>query len=103
MEKGIHNNMSGIYILETKDGYRVAYNRRYSSLVGMNTDIEYYVDGKVAKEIFSDCFCYVTIEESLEHARRVSNVHSETDDGIRIITYAKNLTFGELIENGKNT
>lgn len=31
------------------------------------------------------------------------NVYRYTDDGIRLITYAKNLTSGESIENGKNT
>lgn len=95
--------MSGIYILETSDGYRVAYSRKYEELVGINADIEYYVDGLVANEIFENCFSYKTKEEALEHARKISNVHRYTDDGICIIKYANNLTFGELIENGKNT
>lgn len=95
--------MSGIYILESKDGYRIAYSKRYHELVSMNVDINYYVNGKLAKELFQNCFCYNTIEDALEHARKVSGVYPETDDGIYIIKYANNLTFEELIENGKNT
>lgn len=95
--------MSGIYILENKDGYRVAYSRRYESLVLMDLKIDFYVAGNVAQEIFENCFCYVTIDDALKHARRISNVYPETDDGICIVKYAKNLTFKELIENGKNT
>ena len=95
--------MSGIYILETVDGYRVTYSRRYEELVSMNTNIEYYVVGNIAKQVFENCFCYDTIENAMDHARRISKVFLETDDGIRIVSYAKNLTFGELIENGKNT
>ena len=69
----------------------------------IKNNIEYYVDGLVANEIFENCFSYKTKEEALEHARKISNVHRYTDDGICIIKYANNLTFGELIENGKNT
>jgi hypothetical protein len=103
IDGGIHNNMSGIYILETVDGYRVSYSRRYEDLIGINAEINYYVAGNVAKEVFENCFCYDTIEDALEHARRISGVYPETDDGICVVKYAKNLTFGELIENGKNT
>ena len=95
--------MSGIYILQTKDGYRVAHTHRYEDLVGMDTEINYYVNGKVAKELYSNCFCYVTIDDALEHARVISKMYLKLDDGICIVEYAKDLTFGELIKNGKNT
>ena len=95
--------MSGIYILQTKDGYRVAHTHRYEDLVGMDTEIVYYVNGNVAKDIFSNCFCYDTIDDALEHAIVISKMYLETDDGIRVVKYAKNLTFRELIKNDKNT
>ena len=95
--------MSGIYILENKDGYRVAYSRRYESLVLMDLKINFYVAGNVAQEIFENCFCYVTIDDALEHARVISKMYVKLDDGICIVKYAKDLTFRELIKNGKNT
>ena len=95
--------MSGIYILQTKDGYRVSHSNRYEELVGMDAEIVYYVNGNVAKEIFSNCFCYDTIDGALEHAKVISKMYLETDDGICVIKYAGHLTFKELIKNGKNT
>jgi hypothetical protein len=94
--------MSGIYILHTKDGYRVSHTHRYSELVGMDANINYYVDGKVAKALFAGCFCYDTIDQAIEHAQVTSKMYIESDDGICVIEYAKNLTFKELIKNGKN-
>lgn len=94
--------MSGIYILKTKDGFRVAFSDRYDSLVGFNSNADYFVDGKVAKSIFSDCFKYDKLDDALEHARVISRNYLETDDGIYIVKYAENVTFKELIKNGKN-
>ena len=99
----IHKDMSGIYILQTEDGYRVSHSNRYEELVGMDAKIVYHVNGNVAREIFSRCFCYDTIDDALEHARVISKMYLETDDGICVVKYAKNLTFRELIKNGKNT
>ena len=95
--------MSGIYILQTKDGYRVAHTYRYGELIGMDADINYYIVGKIAKDLFSECFCYDILDEAIEHAQVISKMYLETDDGICVIKYAKNLTFKELIKNGKNT
>ena len=95
--------MSGIYILQTKDGYRVCHTNRYEDLVGMDAEINYYVNGNVAKDLYSNCFCYDTIDDALEHAKVISRMYLETDDGICVVNYAKNLTFRELIKNGKNT
>ena len=95
--------MSGIYILQTKDGYRVSHSNRYDELVGMNAEIIYHINGNIAKELFSNCFCYDILDEAIEHAQVISKMYLETDDGICVIKYAKNLTFKELIKNGKNT
>jgi hypothetical protein len=69
----------------------------------MDAEIVYYVNGNVAKELFSNCFCYDILDEAIEHAQVISKMYLETDDGICVIKYAKNLTFKELIKNGKNT
>ena len=94
--------MSGIYILQTKDGYRVAHTYRYGELVGMDADINYYIVGKIAKDLFSECFCYDILDEAIKHAQVISKMYNETDDGICVIKYAEHLTFKELIKNGKN-
>jgi len=95
--------MSGIYILQTKDGYRVSHTHRYEELIGMDTDINYYVVGNIAKILFSGCFCYDILDEAIEHAQVISKMYIGTDDGICVINYAKHLTFKELIKDGKNT
>jgi hypothetical protein len=95
--------MSGIYILKTKDGYRVAHTYRYEELVGIDAHINYCVNGKIAKDIFSGCFCYVILDEAIKHAQVISKMYDETDDGICVIKYTEHLTFKELIKNDKNT
>jgi hypothetical protein len=80
--------MSGIYILQTKDGYRVAHTYRYGELVGMDADINYYIVGKIAKDLFSECFCYDILDEAIKHAQVISKMYNETDDGICVIKYA---------------
>lgn len=94
--------MSGIYILKTKDGYRVNHSYRYDDLVSFDKNGEYFIVGKVAKSIFSNCFKYDKLDDALEHARVISKMHWETDDGICVVKYAENVTFKELIKNGKN-
>ena len=64
--------MSGIYILQTKDGYRVAHTYRYGELVGMDADINYYIVGKIAKDLFSECFCYDILDEAIKHAQKLT-------------------------------
>ena len=88
--------MSGVYILQTLDGYRVCFSRRYEELVSLDENIEFQVDGKLAKLIFGECYRYQYEEEALEHAKEISRMHPNMDDGIRFIRYAQNKTFKEL-------
>jgi hypothetical protein len=94
--------MSGIYILKTKDGYRISHNNEYDSLVSFDSNAEYFIVGEVARRLFSNSFRYDTLEEAYAHARVISKTYIETDDGICVVKYAENLTFKELIKNGKN-
>jgi len=94
--------MSGIYILKTKDGYRVSYTDRYSCLVGIDTNLNYFIVGKVASAIFSNCYKYDKLEDAIEHAKVISRMYLEVNEGISVVTYAENMTFKELIKNGKN-
>jgi hypothetical protein len=88
--------LSGIYILETSDGFRVSFSRYYEELVSLDENIDFKIDGKMAKLIFGSCYCHRFEEEALEHAKEISRMHLDLDDGIRFIRYAKNKTFKEL-------
>ena len=94
--------MSGIYILKTKDGYRVSHYHSYNDLVGFDKNGEYFIDGKFAKLVFSNCYNYDKLDDAIQHATVISRFHTETDDGICVLKYAEHLTFKELIKNGKN-
>ena len=94
--------MDGIYVLETKDGFRVTYSHRYEDLVSFDSNAKILIDGKVAKQVFTDCYCYDKLEDALADARVIARNHTETDDGIRIVSHAKDKTFKELIKHGKN-
>lgn len=90
--------MSGIYILETIDGYRVTYSEDYYSLFGMFNDDTGRYD-PIAKEFkytFGYCVPFKTQSEALESAQKISKTVSETDDGIMFITDYKKYTFEEL-------
>jgi hypothetical protein len=85
----------GIYILVTKDGYRVTYSKRYHDMVT--------IEGKLESEPINDCFksCkkYDTMDEVMDEARKISNKYYETDDGICLIEAGQNKTFNEIIKH----
>ena len=89
--------MSGIYILKTTDGFRVAYSRDYYQLVDLSEDIQYNVNGKIAEKIFKNSRCYETYEYALKQAKLIASNYKETDDGICLISYAQHLSYGELV------
>ena len=84
----------GIYILETKDGYRVTYSKRYEDFV----TIQGKLIGSCIKEIFTPCIKYDTIAEAMDEARRLSVKYGDTEDGIRFINYGKNLHFDDIVK-----
>lgn len=88
--------MSGIYILHTSDGFRVSFSRRYEELVYLDENVNFKIDGKLAKLIFGRCYRYDDEELAIEHAKEISRMHSDMDDGIRFIRYAQDKTFKEL-------
>ena len=89
--------MSGIYILKTTDGFRVAYSCDYYQLVDFSENIQYTVNGKVAAKIFTGSRCFETYEQALKRAKIIALNYEETDDGICLIFYAQHLSYGELI------
>jgi hypothetical protein len=90
--------MSGIYILETADGYRVTYSEDYYSLFGIFDDntCKYKPIAKEFKETFGYCFPFTTETSAIQFAQKISKSISETDDGIMLIKDYKEYTFEEL-------
>jgi hypothetical protein len=86
--------MSGIYVLCTKDGYRVNYYANsYYDLIDV-IDGSFVVDG--IKKVFDDCRAYDDYEDAIYFARKLSLNYSETDDGIRVINVNPTVDYGEL-------
>jgi hypothetical protein len=93
--------MSGIYVLRTKDGYRVNYSELYDCLLGSFNDdtINYDINAEVLRRMFGNCRVFTSELMAIESAKSISKVFNETDDGIMTLRYA-DYTYEELL-NGK--
>jgi len=94
--------MSGVYILKTKDGYRVNYTKDYVNLFGAYNDdtMNYDIDAYILKRIFGNCAVFPNEIMAIESAKGISKLHNETDDGIMVLKSYDTYTFEELL-NGK--
>jgi hypothetical protein len=91
---------SGIYILHTKDGYRVNFSDQYYSFFGSFVDstFNYEANAKAIDEAFGLCSLYKDKDQALLRASMISkNLEYETFDGIMFIENFKDKTFEELI------
>jgi hypothetical protein len=93
--------MSGIYILESKDGFRVAYSKRYEDMLGSYDDslMNYRLNADAIKEIFGYKKTYTEYSDALDAALEVSRNYPETDDGIFVMRHALNKTFDEVVND----
>jgi hypothetical protein len=94
---------SGIYVLKTKDGYRVNFSDRYYDFFGGYDDStgDYAINAETIEEVFGFCQVIQDETEAIKKAISISNkLTFETFDGIMIIDNYQNMTFEELI-NGK--
>lgn len=94
--------MSGIYVLKTKEGYRVNFTNDYIYLFGSYNDdtMNYNIDTHILKKIFGNCAVIPNERMALESAKGISRLHNETEDGIMILNSYANYTFEDLL-NGK--
>ena len=92
--------MSGIYILKLKDGFRVAYSKRYEDMIGSYDDLSmnYQLIKKVINEVFGDKKTYTEYSDSVRAAVDISK-YPETDDGIFVMRHAFNKTFDEVVND----
>ena len=97
--------MSGVYVLNTKDGFRVAYSESYNDLFGSFVDrtMNYTVNIGTLNKMFGDAPIFDTEAEALDEAKRIAYVIPETDDGIMFISNYKNVTFEELLNGNANS
>ena len=95
---------TGIYILITKDGYRVSYSNQYLNLFGKYDDStnNFELNRNILLQMFGDCFIFKYEEPALAEAVYISKLHGETDNGIMNINYSR-YTFEELLNGNKTS
>jgi len=93
---------TGIYILITKDGYRVTYSNQYLNLYEGYDDKSnsFILNHDVLLKEFGDCYVFHHKEPAQQEAVMISKQHSETDNGIMNINYSR-YTFEELLNGSK--
>lgn len=95
---------NGIYILKTKDGYRVNFSDRYYEFFGkfIDSKCDYAPNAKAIEEEFGFCTVFTKKDDALKKAVDISaSLEYDTFDGIMEINNFKELSFEELI-NGKS-
>jgi hypothetical protein len=94
---------NGVYVLVTKDGYRVAYGEDYDSLFGTfnDTDMNYNPNSDVILALFGKSRVFADEKSVLQAAFDISKRIDETDDGIMFVNNYPNFTFEELISGNK--
>ena len=96
--------MSGIYIMVTKDGYRVTASDQFVYLFGSYNDdsMNYNIETQVLNEIFGNCAVLETAKDAIESAKCISKTLNETEDGIMFIDSYGKYTFEELLDGRAN-
>jgi hypothetical protein len=96
--------MSGIYVMVTKDGYRVAASDQFIYLYGSYNDdsMNYNLETKVLQKIFGNCAVLETAKDAIESAKCISKTLNETEDGIMFIDSYGKYTFEELLDGRAN-
>jgi hypothetical protein len=93
--------MNGVYILQTTDGYRVAYSTEYESMLGSYdaNNMRHKLNGEIVNRVFGECFCFVNYLEAQTAARMLSVQYQYLDDGIYTIREVADQTYEEVIND----
>ena len=96
--------MSGIYVMVTKDGYRVAASDQFIYLYGSYNDdsMNYNLETEFLQKIFGNCAVLETAKDAIESAKCISKTLNETEDGIMFIDSYGKYTFEELLDGRAN-
>jgi hypothetical protein len=95
---------TGIYILITKNEYRVTYSNQYINLFGKYDDKtnNFEINKNILLQMFGDCFIFHHEEPALAEALHISKLHGETDNGIMYINYSR-YNFEDLVNGNKTS
>lgn len=87
--------------MKLKDGFRVAYSKRYEDMIGSYNDssMNYELNKKVIEEVFGDKKTYTEYSDAVRAAVDVSKKYPETDDGIFVMRHALTKTFDEVVDD----
>jgi hypothetical protein len=93
--------MNGVYILQTTDGYRVAYSTEYESMLGSYdaNSMRHKLNSEIVNRVFGECFCFVNYLEAQTAARMLSVQYQHLDDGIYTIGEVFDQTYEEVIND----
>ena len=96
--------MSGIYIMVTKDGYRVSASDQFVYLFGSYNDdsMNYNLETEILQKIFGNCAVLETAKDAIESAKCISKTLNETEYGIMFIDSYGKYTFEELLDGRAN-
>lgn len=92
---------NGVYLLHSKDGYRVAYDENYDLLFGSfhEETMDYAANPKQFKLIFGGSEIFPDAQSAIAAAKVICETKKdELDDGIMIISNYSHLSFEELID-----
>ena len=91
--------MSGIYILVTKNSYRVTHTNNFENFfLDWNEEVfNYELNGQIIKEEFDNSPIFLNEKDAFEYAQKIAHKYPETDDGIYYIKNASNKTYEEII------
>ena len=95
---------NGVYVLVTKDGYRVAYSDNYDAMLGpfIDESFNYLPEGSEIYRVFGKSDVYDTETGALEVAKEISKFFMfELDDGIMFIRNYPEFTFEEITRGNK--
>lgn len=89
---------TGIYILATSDGYRVAYSNLYTDLYSGYSDEtrDYIINVPILLTMFNNCALITDVDSAYKEALNISRTVKETDNGIMVLNYQKQ-PFEELV------
>ena len=91
---------TGIYVLQTSDGFRVVPLENYDDLFdGYSPDIVRYVNSEKLEEAFGDCVV-MDYTGAMVAAQTIAKMYRECEDGVFVMKDYRFYSFEDLI-NGK--
>ena len=97
--------MSGVYILQNTDGYRVAFSDQFDKMFTTYNDerMDWNLNVKLVDEVFGNCTVFEDEEVALLEAKLIVENIEETKDGIFVITQSNYMSFNDMINGNKTT